>query len=79
VVIRVAQPLIPGARYLVTIRGIRTAGGAVADSVIGQLQVPEPPKPVAADSTATPEDSTATPANGDAPAVDTVPSPARRR
>jgi hypothetical protein len=53
VVIRVGRPLIAGARYLVELRGVRTAGGAIADTLRGQLQVPEPPKPAVADSSVT--------------------------
>jgi hypothetical protein len=55
VVVRMAQALRPGGKYVVRVRGARNLNGAAAD---GQavLQVPEPPKPK------TPPDSAAAPA-----------------
>lgn len=46
--VRVSTPLVPGKRYTVVVRGVRAAGGAVADSVRGSVEVP---KPVARDTT----------------------------
>ncbi len=68
-VIRIGNPLAPGKRYLIELRGVRAMGGQVADTLRGTLSVPELPKPTAADSakakrdsTAQPPDSTAIPA-----------------
>lgn len=58
--IRVTGVLELGKRYLIEIRGLRTMGGAVADTIRTQLVTPEPPKPAPPDSTVAP-DSTARP------------------
>lgn len=62
-VVRVSTPLVPGKRYTVVVRGVRAAGGAVADSVRGSVEVP---KPVARDTTVRARpDSTRPPAAAD--------------
>jgi len=52
-VVRVSRPWTPGARYTITIRGLRNLSGVAGDAV-GTLAVPERP---AADSLAAPRDS----------------------
>lgn len=49
-VLRSAQPLKPDTKYIVELRGIRSAAGVVSDSTRQVLVVPKPPEPSKADS-----------------------------
>ncbi|MBI1967312.1 MAG: hypothetical protein HYS40_04930 [Gemmatimonadetes bacterium] len=57
VVVRVAQPVTPGQKYLIRVLGATNLNGARSD---GQavLTVPAPPQPVARDTTRAPQDTT---------------------
>lgn len=68
-VLRTADPLLPGARYVIEVLGIRNVNRVPADSR-NLLTVPEPPPPPPADSLA-PADST--PADSTAPAPTPTP------
>lgn len=54
--IRVAEPLQSGGRYLIEVIGVRAAGGAIGDITV-VLVVPEPRPAQVTDSTAVPADS----------------------
>lgn len=73
-VVRVSAALEPGQRYLIELRGVRAMGGAVADTLRTQLDVPEAPRPVASDSVV-PADSVPVPPDTTLPTspVDTLP------
>jgi len=67
-ILRVDSAFVPNTKYLLEVRGIRSAAGVAADAR-GVLAIPKP-KPVAtpaADSTAFPTDSLAPPADSTAP------------
>jgi hypothetical protein len=74
-VLRLAEPLVPGGKYAVEVRGARNVNGATGDSKAG-FAVPERPR-VAADSTKGKNAKGKQPAPG-APApvpADTLPRP----
>jgi hypothetical protein len=70
IVIRVDSALVPGAKYVVDMNGVRGVGGGVADAR-GGITVPLPPKPAATDTLK----SRAQPNPGAAPADTTTRKP----
>lgn len=74
IVIRVSATLEPGRRYLIELRGVRAMGGAVADTLRAQLEIPERPQRPAADTTAADSAAAPTDTAAAAPPLDTLPA-----
>jgi hypothetical protein len=79
--VRLAQPIVPGGRYAIDVRGVRNPSGATADSRTG-LTVPDRPKPkpdsLAADSVKAGADSLRQPGDSQPPAKDAPVPPIQR-